>query len=74
MSDLNITPSSGPVISVRDSREVAIDRAKLGGANVFLRVEGEKSQNIRIKATDLYLTDRAVEFHNGAKETAGVRH
>jgi polygalacturonase len=35
LSNLHITPTNGPVISIRDSREVAIDKAKSGNANVF---------------------------------------
>jgi len=73
LTNLQITPTSGPVISVRDSREVTIDKARPGSANVFLRVEGEKSLNILIKATDLSHTATAVEFDKGAKETAVVR-
>lgn len=73
LTNLQITPTSGPVISVRDSREVTIDRARPGSANAFLRVEGEKSRNIRITATDLSRTGNAVEFAKGAKETAVVR-
>jgi polygalacturonase len=74
LSNLQITPKNGPVISIRDSREVAINKAKARNADVFLRVEGEKSQNIRIKASDLSRTAKPVEFDNGAKETAVVRH
>ena len=33
---------SGPVISVRDSREVTIDKSNAGDSGVFLRVEGER--------------------------------
>jgi DNA sulfur modification protein DndE len=71
LANLQITSSSGPVISIRDSRDVAIDKARTGTEKVFLRVEGEKSQNILIKATDLSLAP--VEFANGAKESAVVR-
>jgi polygalacturonase len=73
LTNLQVSQSIGPMISVRDSREVTIDKARPGIAKLFLRVEGEKSQNIRIKATDLTRTSRAVEFDNGAKETAVVR-
>ncbi len=74
LTNLQITPMGGPVISIRDSREVTIDKARAGSASVFLRVEGEKSQNISIKATDLSRTARPVEFDKRAKETAVVRH
>ena len=73
LTNLHITPSSGPVISVRDSRDVSIDKAIPGSAKVFLRVEGEKSRNILIKATDLSGTAMPVQLEHGAKETAVVR-
>ena len=73
LTNMHITPTNGPVISLRDSREVTIDKASPGTASVFLRVEGEKSLNIRIKATDLSRTAMAIEFARGAKETAVVR-
>jgi polygalacturonase len=73
LTNLQISPVSGPVIFVRNSREVTIDKSRSGNAGVFLRVEGEKSQNIRIKAIDLSNNARAVELHNGAKESAVVR-
>lgn len=73
LRNLNVTPSSGPVISVRDSRDVAIDKALPGNAGIFLRVEGQKSQNILLKATDLSRTPTPVEFGQGAKDSAVVR-
>jgi DNA sulfur modification protein DndE len=73
LTNLAISQMRGPVISIRDSREVTIDKSKNGNAGVFLRVEGEKSQNIRIKGIDLSQNGRGVEFDGGAKETAVVR-
>jgi DNA sulfur modification protein DndE len=73
LTNLQVTPASGPVISIRDSRTVTIDKAVPGSANVFLRVEGEKSQGILIKDTDLSGKSFAVEFDKTAKQTAVVR-
>ena len=73
LTNLQVTPANGPVISVRDSREVTIHKAMPGSANVFLRVEGAKSQNIRIIDTDLSRKTGAVEFDKSAKETAVIR-
>jgi polygalacturonase len=73
LTNLHITASSGPVISVRDSRDVAIDKARPGSAGIFLRVEGQKSRNILLKATDLSRTATPVEFGHGARESAVVR-
>jgi len=72
-TNLSITAASGPVIAVKDSRNVTIEKSTAGTASVFLRVEGEKSQNIKIKATDLARTIKPVEFGNGAKPSAVVR-
>ena len=72
-TNLNITAASGPVIAVKDSRNVTIEKSTAGTANVFLRVEGEKSHNINIRATDLARTVKPVEFGNGAKPSAVVR-
>ena len=52
---------------------MTIEKAGSGNANVFLRVEGEKSMHIRIKATDLARGSNTVEFGKGAQETAVVR-
>jgi DNA sulfur modification protein DndE len=73
LTNLQIVPMSGPVILVKDSRDVTIDKSKAWKTSVFLRVEGEKSRDIRITATDFPRNDRAVEFDNGAKETSVVR-
>ena len=73
LTNLQINPMSGQVISVKDSRDVTIENSRAGNASVFLRVEGEKSENISIKATDLSRTASPVEFDKGAKETAAVR-
>jgi DNA sulfur modification protein DndE len=73
LTNLKITPMIGPVISVKDSREVTIDKSSYVSTGAFLRVEGEKSKNIRIKAIDLSHNAGAVEFDKGAKETAVLR-
>ena len=73
LTNVQITPTSGPVILVRDSRDVAIDRSRPGNASVFLRVEGEKSQGISITATDLSHVASPLEFGKGAKTTAVIR-
>jgi DNA sulfur modification protein DndE len=73
LTNLQITPMSGPVITLRDSKEIAIDKSSARTASVFLRVEGEKSKGITIKATELPLSPRAVEFDRGATEAAVIR-
>jgi DNA sulfur modification protein DndE len=73
LTNLQISPSAGPVISVRDARDMLLDRVNPGNTSVFLRVEGAKSQNIRIKATDLSRTAKPVEFNHGAAESAVVQ-
>jgi len=68
LNDLQITPAVGPVISVIDSRDVTISRSKQGSSSVFLRVEGEKSDSIRIQASAF--TKDSVQFDRGARKSA----
>lgn len=74
LTNVQITPTSGPVFLVKDSRDVSIDRSRAGNAGVFLRVEGEKSRGISITATDLSRVANPLEFDKGAsKTTAAIR-
>ena len=68
LNNLQITPTVGPVISVIDSREVTISRSKQGSSAVFLKVEGEKSESIRIEASAF--TKKSVQFDRGARKSA----
>jgi DNA sulfur modification protein DndE len=70
LNNVQITPATGPVISLRDSRDVTISRSKQGSSSVFLRVEGEKSEGIRIQASSF--NRNAVELNRGARESAVV--
>ena len=68
LNNLQITPAAGPVLSVIDSRDVTISRSKQGSSTVFLRVEGEKSESIRIQASAF--TKNSVQFDRGARKSA----
>jgi len=68
LTNLQITAVNGPVISIRDSREVDINRSGSNKQAVFLRLEGEKSENIRISRVDQ--SNGKVEFGDGAKPSA----
>ena len=68
LNNLHITPAVGPVISVIDSRDVTISRSKQGSSTVFLRVEGEKSESIRIQASAF--SKNSVQFDRGARKSA----
>lgn len=70
LNNVQITPAMGPVISVRDSRDVTISRSKQGSSAVFLRAEGPKSEGIRIQASSF--NRNAVEFDRGARQNAVV--
>jgi polygalacturonase len=49
-----IVPSVGPVITLQQSRQVRIEQTAVPpGADPFLRVEGEKSDGIRLEGLDL---------------------
>lgn len=68
LNNLQITPAVGPVISVIDSRDVTISRSKQGDSAVFLKVEGEKTESIRIQASAF--TKNSVQFERGARKSA----
>lgn len=74
LTNVNITPATGPVITVRNSRDVAIDKASSpAGVDLFLKVEGEKTSGIKLSDTDLSKAKKAVEFGKGASESAVIR-
>lgn len=73
LANLQITPATGPTLTISNSRDVMIERSNTGTAAVFLRVEGEKSQNIRIKSSNLARAAKAVEFGKGATEASVIR-
>jgi polygalacturonase len=72
--DLNrcrIVPQSGPVISAIDGRNITVD----GGtyptpADIFLRVLGEKSENIQLVGVDLKNARKVFEVGENAKSGA----
>ena len=72
MSNVRITSTNRPVITVRNSRGVTIEKPVVARGGVFLRVEGAKSADIRI-AGDLSNAEKEIEFGDGASEAAVVR-
>lgn len=72
-ANLRITPATGPMLTISDSSDVMIENSGAGTASVFLRVEGAKSKNIRIKSSDLSGPAKAVEFAKGASKAAVIR-
>ncbi len=74
LTNVSITPATGPVITVRNSRDIMIDKASSpAGADLFLKVEGEKTSGIKLSATDWSKAKKAVEFGKGASESAVIR-
>ena len=73
LAKLRITPATGPVLTISNSRDVLIEGSNAAAATVFLRVEGKKSQSIRIKSSDLSRAAKAVEFEKGATEASVIR-
>jgi len=71
LNGLNITAEKKPLISLKNCRDVVINRAACPeGTDVFLRLEGENSKNIRIRETDLSRAKEDIVFGPGvAPET-----
>ncbi|RPJ74448.1 MAG: glycoside hydrolase family 28 protein [Acidobacteria bacterium] len=71
---VDITAGSGPVLAVRDSREVSIEGgAAPPGTGVFLRVDGAGSGRIRLSAVDLKNASTPIETGAGVAPGAVTR-
>ncbi|MHC4528233.1 MAG: glycosyl hydrolase family 28 protein, partial [Planctomycetota bacterium] len=70
---INIRSDEGPVVRLKDSRDVTIRESTCAtGAGVFLKVEGEKSQHIRLMDNDLSKARQAVVLAEGVSGDAVV--
>lgn len=71
LADVAVTPAAGPVMQVKDSRQVTLQRAVCPrDADPFLRVEGAGSGEIRVMDSDLSLAKKSVELAEGAPADA----
>lgn len=51
-TDVNITPKSGPVVTIVDGEDITLDSLNVSvGTTELLRVEGARSREIRIRST-----------------------
>ncbi len=80
LDNVNILPNSGdggdldPTFTIINSRDVTISGARpLVGTGTFLRVEGERSEAIRLSGNDLSGARRGVALAKGAPKNAVVR-
>jgi polygalacturonase len=65
---------SGPVVALRDSRNVSIEGgAAPAGTDVFLRVDGAATSGIRLSGVDLRQAKKAVDLGPGVASDAVVR-
>jgi polygalacturonase len=71
---VDIAPSAGPVLTLRDSRDVSIEGgAAAPGTGVFLRVDGEGSAMIRLSAVNLENARTPIELGTGVAPGAVTR-
>jgi polygalacturonase len=71
LRNVDIRAASGPVLSLRDSRNVTVEGgAAAPGTGVFLRVEGPASSGIRVTGVDLANAKTPIE--TGASVGAGA--
>jgi DNA sulfur modification protein DndE len=74
LDSCSIAVKSGPVISVIDGRDITVDGGVFPpGADVFLKVAGEKSENIQLVGIDLTKVKKEVELGENVKPDAVVR-
>jgi DNA sulfur modification protein DndE len=71
INNCRIFPKSGPAFTVIQSRNITINGGRYPIASeVFMKVIGEKSENIRLSGVDLGHVKRVVEIGEGAKSDA----
>ena len=71
---VHITPSTGPAIAVKDSRNVTIDSALCpSGIDVFLSVTGKRTGDIRVLNTDLSAAKQAIRLGPDVSQDAVSR-
>lgn len=71
---VDITAGAGPVLAVRDSREVSIEGgAAAPGTGVFLRVDGAGSGMICLSNVDLKNATTPIEMGTGVAPGAVTR-
>lgn len=70
---VEITPRTGPVMALRDSRNVAVEGAAVApGTEVFLRVDGESSSGIRVSGVAIKNAKKPVDTGAGVRPDAVV--
>jgi hypothetical protein len=68
MRNMSIAPTSGPVITLDDARNILVNKLEYpGGLDLFLKVSGDKSRAIQIEGVDLSLAKKGVEVADGLK-------
>ncbi len=71
LTDVAVISTGGPVMRIKDSRQVTLQRAVCpGDANPFLRVEGVGSDEIRVLESDLSPAKKSVELADGVRVDA----
>lgn len=62
ISRSTITPQAGPVVTLRESRDISIEQTAVPeGTDLFLKVEGERSGGIRLTNMDFSPATKSVE-------------
>jgi polygalacturonase len=71
--NVSIRPESGPVVSLNQSRNISLDGVKFPeNAELFLKVDGDKSAGIQLTNIDLSTVKKKVEIGKNAKQSAVV--
>ncbi len=74
LTDVNVTPKRGPVIQLSDSKDVTIRHSDCPvGADIFLRLDGEKTENILLSGNDLSKAKKDIVFGEGVQHNVLIR-
>jgi polygalacturonase len=74
LKNARILPRTGPVLSLKDSRNVTMEKVSgPEGAELFVKLEGERTGGIRILETDLSKAKKGIELGKNVPADAVIK-
>ena len=75
LKNLHIDAKIGPVVTIRDSTGVTLDKiASSDVPDTLLKIEGEKTKDVKVANTDMSKSRKPIEYAKGATEAAVIKH
>ncbi len=73
LNNVKIIPGKGPVYTLENSKDITLDSIYCpGGTNTFMKLNGNKNQNILVKHSVISGAKTPVEYANGASSNSVI--